>query len=310
MEYGQESDRLYTKYSGGLKLIFNDGKTLSGSTSFYIKYEKNLPGCTEVVHREEEDGKILDGIIFYKYNDTTIGILDIGVISNELIVTKDNVFDDEGNPVPMENLNYVKNTINTLTCDMNQISISYTLDNNLLNDIKIGILGVSTQGKKFISYKIVDNCIEPAYFIVQAPKNRSWICYRLAYTYSYPGPTYGSSRRLNGCTCRILYFPESSLNGYFGEYDASTSSYKYTINIDKTKTYYTLLLPDIFWDFDSIIFKDSSDNTISYSGYNFISGTTSSTPIDIYNEGDGMFYRCWTLPQASSISKIIVSYHT
>ena len=298
MEYGEECDRLYLQYSGSLKLLLLDNIENTQYANMYIKYERNLPGCKEeIVTRDDSDG-ITYGVAFYKYQGKTLGISEIIAISNKLVVNTDET-DSSGNPIPMTGLNYCIPSINNINIDFSKLNISYTISQNTTNDIKVGILGINSSSKKFISYKIYNNCIESSYFIVQAPRNRSWICYRSCYNTTYYGMYYSLRTMPDNTTCGYLSRKGSELTGKFGNYDSSSNQYVYEFNItDKTKPFH-FMIPKYFTNWTSIEFKNSSDNIITYDG---------NDPFDFFNELDGLYYKVYSIKTSSSITKIIIKY--
>lgn len=299
MEYGEECDRLYMQNSGGFKLLLLDNTDNTQYANMYIKYEKYLPGCKEEVLTRNEDGKTIYGVAFYKYQNKLLGISEVISISNQLIVNTDEV-DASGNPIHMNGLNYCQPTINNVNIDFSKLQIVYNLSHNTLNDIKVGVLGINSVNHKFISYKISNNCIEPSYFIVQAPKNRSWICYRSCYNSNY-GVYYDTRVMPNNSTCGYLNREGSSLNGVFGNYDSVNNKYVYEINITEKTVNFNFMIPSYFTNWYSIEFMNNYNSAIPYDGYE---------PFDFFNELDGLYYKIYTFRPSSAIYKIIIKYNS
>ena len=298
MEYGEECDRLYMQYGGGMKLLLTDVQNDNMTANLYIKYERNLAGCYEEVGQTTQDGKDVNYIIFYKYSGKQIGIAEVISIVNELNVTTDEV-DGSGNPIPMTGLNYCIANINNVSIDFSQISINFLLSENNTNDVKVGMIGINSINKKFISYKIVNNCIEPSYFLLQTPNKRSWICYRTCYNTNF-GVYYNNRTMPNDTIVGFLNREGSGLNGYYGTYDNINNQYVYEINISKNDPF-NFMIPKMFTDWASIEWKDNNGNTIRY--------FDGLTPFDFFNDLDGLYYKIYSFPINSRIHKIIIRYN-
>jgi len=289
-EYGEECDRLYLQHSGGLKALLVDPEKTTFTNDFYIKYERNLPGCKEEISTEVENGKTKHYVSFYKYDNVNeeVGLTEIMAISNELLVT-----DDVGNPIPV--IKYCKPNIQQATIDFSRICIDYTLAENNTNDLKIGILGVNSSTKKFISSRIYYNCLEPSYYIIQPPKNRSWICYRTCYT-EYSNLYFNNISMPNNINCGYLNREGSGLIGHYGT--LNNGEYAYEISIAKNGNPFHLMIPTYFTDWTSIGWKENNTD-VSYDG---------NQPFDFFNVLDGTYYKIYSLPETSRINKIIIRY--
>lgn len=297
MEYSQECDRMYTEHGGGFKFLLLDGDEDDLYANFYIKYERNLPGCFEkiedlIINNET----ISDCIEFCKYDsDNQLIITEILKINTEMSI----VDNTTGNP--MDNINYCNISINDISVDFSKLSVNYHIDENNTNDIKLGFISTNYISGKFLSANYAnmnDSVITPSYFIVQAPKNRSWICYRKV---NNKGTMWdGYSNIWDDKYCGMLDFPDEELTGYYGTYNDETNSYIYEIDIDRSKMPFILLIPKMFCDYDLIEYFDENDRLIIY---------YDGEPIkDIFNELDGMFYRVISIPPASHTAKIIIEY--
>ena len=309
MEYGEECDRLYCEHSGGFKILLIDSPENELEANFYIKYERNLPGIGEAVGTltNPTTGETINNcVVFYKYNS-----------SNEVIMTEAikldfnlSVINNDGSL--MEGINYCNIIPKKADIEFSRLSIKYEISPNTSNDVKLGMIGITTLGEsdpysgyygKFNSsryYQDNDNYIEPMYFIVQAPKNRSWICYRSGYCDEYVGFGPYRNHQIDGCYCYYVRGEGFGLNGYYGTYNSSTQRYVYEINInpiDNGKVF-SVLLPKIFFNYQSVTYKNGSSNTIAFDG----------EIEDIYNEFDGMIYRVFYLESSSNVRKIILEY--
>lgn len=290
MEYGLECDRLYCQTGGGMKTIFTDGNIdfeNLPSVNFYIKYEKNLPPIKEEVSFEEDDhGTKTYSLTFYKKNELNqIGITDVLSITNNLQVQNIN------------NLHIIIPSITDLSADFSKISIKYNIGPNPENDLQVGIIGVNTANKKFISPLISNGCIEPTYFMVVYPKNRSWICYRISTDIVY-GVAY-NNRKVNGYNAVLINRADEGLTGSFGISQYSNTIYSHNINLDRSHERCFFMLPLQFTDYEEIRFQNSSRRTIDYDGESII---------EIYNELDGMYYRVYTFLQSSEIYSMQIRY--
>ena len=314
MEYSQECDRLYTEHSGSIKFILLDSPSEDLYANFYIKYERALPSAVTRLGNITIDGNVFQGcILFYNYNSNNQLVIQEAVqISGGLQVT--NELDQ-----PVNYMNYCSLTIKDVILEFGRISIKYNINPNNSNSVKIGMIGtispyINSQNNyygKFNSsryYTENDSLVEPSYFIIQAPKNRSWICYRECYEESLPGSynyEYDDNNNYvqhtkNDCPCYFINKEGAALNGYNGT--LNNGHYEYTINIDRNRTPYLFMLPEIFWNYQSIEYFGSNDNVVSYDG-------GPSNPIkNIYNELDGIFYKQFTIVPSSQIFKIKITY--
>lgn len=306
MEYGEECDRMYCEHSGGFKVIFIDSPIEDLYANFYIKYERNLPGIFEQIGtltNKTTGEKHYNCVVFYKYNpDNPDNIMMAEILQldfNLTVVNDDNTL--------MDGINYCTITPKQANIDFSRLSVKYSLSENNSNDIKLGMIGASPfneneldfRHSKFLPdryYTGNGNFIDPMYFIVQVPKNRSWICYRCCYDSASPGPFY-NDRTIDGNICGYIRAKGAGLNGYYGVLNGD--KYVYEINIDRSKMPFIFMLPKMFWDYSSIKYYDSNNNVIRV-----FDGTT----IDVYNELDGMSYRIIVFPPASYTAKIILEY--
>ena len=233
----------------------------------------------------------------------------------------------------MENINYCSIHIKNVLIDFNKLQFTYSIEQNNTNNVKIGFIGTgslftnpsSGNYGKFISsnyYTNNDNFIEPGVFLVQAPQNRSWICYRSIYNSSSFSPgqyihlIYGSNittyssesdiKTKNNCDC--LNINSAALNGYNGTLE--NGNYIYEINIDKNNgNLFLLMLPKMFTDYESLEYLDKNGNIVS--SYMDL-GANEFRVEDIYNELDGLFYKFIVIPVLRSyckINKIKLTYH-
>lgn len=306
MEYSEECDRLYCEHSGGFKILLVDSPTESQKANFYIKYDRNLPGVGEYIGRlrNEATGETYyNCIVFYKYDDGN------NLIMSEVLQMDFNLSVVNDDNTPMEGINYCGILPKRAEVEFSRISIEYNITENTSNDVKIGMIGVSSLNEtttgsgyrysKFLSPRYFDgndNIIEPMYFIVQPPKNRSWICFRTSYEQVSPGPY--SIRTLDGCNCYYIRVPGAGLNGYYGTYNSSTDTYRYEIIVDRSRLPFILMLPKIFWNYSSIKYYDTNNSLRSFDGQS----------LNIFNELDGMYYKIFKLLPTSSIAKIILEY--
>lgn len=307
MEYSEESDRLYCEHSGSFKILLIDSPSESQKANFYIKYERNLPGIGEYIGRltNEVTGETYyNCIVFYKYDGPD------NMIMSEVLQMNFNLSVVNDDNTPMSGINYCNILPKKANIDFSRISIEYNISANTSNDVKLGMVGLSSLNKsttgtgyrysKFLSPRYFDgndNIIQPMYFIVQPPKNRSWICFRICYGQDSPGPY--SIRTLDGCNCYYIRVPGAGLNGYYGTYNNVNDTYKYEIVIDRTKLPFILMIPKIFWNYSSIKYYDTNNNIKSFDGQS----------INIFNELDGMYYKIFKITSRSSIAKIILEYN-
>lgn len=318
MEYGGECDRLYTEHSGSLKFILLDSlPDRSLKANFYIKYERSLPAAIESIgNLQDSNNNIYEGCVaFFRYNDQNNLILTEAIQMIFGLVVNEEELDQNNNPIPMDNINYVSIHPLGINTDFSKISITYTVDPNTSNDVKIGLIGTKSLGDrigvnnyygKFLSYRYVqsnDSFVEPSYFLIQPPKNRSWICYRTYYGVNKVGipviyPLYPySTKQKDNHDCVNIRYEGAGLNGYYGELINNT--YVYTINIqDKSKTF-VFALPKIFTNYENIKYFDNNDNEV----LNF-----DGQEKTIYNELDGITYDTYFLNPSSSIYKIKLEY--
>ena len=321
MEYGGECDRLYMEHGGGLKVILLDSPTKNMTLNFYIKYERSLPAAREFfgsLVSQTDNQQINNCVMFLKQNGE---ISEVIQMIFGLVVTKEDK-DENDNYVPMENINYCNITPTDISCSFSQISVFYNIEANLSNEPKISLIGTKTiSGNiksndyvgKFVSYRYAidnDSYVEPGYFIVQAPKNRSWICYRTCYGHMYYGAVivnfinmqykFKKDKQNNNCKCTNIRWEGAGMNGYYGT--LINNKYVYIINIDRSQVPFILYLPEIFWDYNSITYLGANDNIIQiYDG----------RPIEnIYNELDGLFYKVIIIDQNSTIHKIKLEYNS
>lgn len=321
MEYAGECDRLYMEHGGGLKVILLDSPTENMTLNFYIKYERSLPAAREI------SGSLVSQIDNQEINNCVMFLKQNGEISEViqmifgLVVTKEDK-DENDNYVPMENINYCNINPTTISCSFSQISVFYNIEANLSNEPKISLIGTRTiSGNiksndyvgKFVSYNYAidnDSYVEPGYFIVQAPKNRSWICYRTCYGHMYYGAVivnfinmqykFKKDKQNNNCKCTNIRWEGAGMNGYYGT--LTNNKYVYTINIDRSQVPFILYLPEIFWNYNSITYLGANDNIIQ---------TYDGRPIEnIYNELDGLFYKVIIIDQNSTIHKIKLEYNS
>lgn len=297
MEYGQECDRMYTEHGGGFKFLLLDGDSKDLDANFYLKYERNLAGCFEKIEDLNTNNGIIPNCIkFYKYDS-----------NNELIVTEILRINSEieildnttGNPI--NTIDYCNISINDISIDFSKLIANYHITENNTNDIKVGFISTECVSMKFLSANYLnmnDSVITQSYFVVQAPKNRSWICYRKV---NDGGMMWdGYTNIWDDQYCGYLNFPNEGLTGHYGTYNSETNSYIYEIDIDRDNLPFIMLIPKMFCDYDSIEFFKENGQLITYFDGEPI--------IDIYNELDGMFYRKIVIPPASYSAKIIIEY--
>jgi len=321
MEWSEECDRLYTSHGGSTKFILLDSPTEEQYIELFIKYERTLPGFEQITDLSNNDtGEIYRGcIVFYKYNNNIPQMIQVVQLVGGLNIIDSNTLQ------PMENVNYCSINVRNATIDFNKLKITYLINPNTSNDIKISFIGTNSlftnpgNGNygKFISQRYFNNnnnYIEPGVFLIQVPKNRSWICYRILYNssanpgqYVYLIPqsnisthTYEYSIKYKN-NCKCCYINKSSLNGYNGSLE--NNKYVYEINIDRNsdKNYFTLMIPSIFNDYESLQYLDNNDNVVSS---NMDLGANEFSEREIYNELDGMFYKAISIPIIRTYCKI------
>ena len=321
MEYGAESDRLYTSHGGGLKFVLLDSPIEDQTIELFIKYERTLPGIEHITDLKNNDtGEIYPAcIVFYKYNNNVLQMLQIVQLVAGLNVRDNNTLE------PMENINYCSLQVKNVLIDFNRLKFTYSIDPNTSNDIKVSFIGTNSlftnpsSGNygKFISrryYENNDNYLEPGFFLVQAPKNRSWVCFRTKYgSTDSPGTYYYIISRSDIQSLRNIYeikhkdnykccyINKSPLNGYYGNLE--NNKYVYEINIDRNldQNYFTIMIPDIFTDYESLEYIDNNGNIVS--GYMDL-GANEFVEENIYNELDGMFYKQISLPIIRTYCKV------
>lgn len=329
MEYGSECDRLYTNHSGGIKFILLDSPSEDQTADLFIKYERSLP-CFEYITdlRDNNTGQIYPACIaFYKYINNSPSIFQIVQLVGGLTVV------DSNTQQPMQNIDYCNITVKNAVIDFNKLTFTYSVTPNTSNNVKINYIGTQSLQTnpnndfygKFISrryYQENDNFIEPGFFIIQAPQNRSWICYRTCRRNNYiPGGVVDVTYRYvqdnnsgyewdykykDGCQCFKVKAP---LNGYNG--NLINNKYIYEIDVDRNddRNFFLLVLPSIFCDYESVEYYDQNGikltRPIDLGQYDF--GVE-----DIYNEFDGMFYKLFMIPiglQNCKIYKIKLTYN-
>ena len=324
MEYSQECDRLYTSHSGGLKFVLLDSPTENQTIELFIKYERTLPGFEKITDLQNtQTGETYPAcLVFFRYNSTNNTPQMIQVVQ---LVAGLNVL-DSNTLQPMNNINYCSINIKNINIDFNQLKFIYTIDPNTTNDIKIGFIGTSSlftnpnNGNygKFISqryYENNDSFIEPGVFLIQAPKNRSWICYRTCYNSGFsPGILFSEVTKSNltnhsyeyttkykdGHKC--YYLNRASLNGYNGTLE--NNKYIYEVNIDRNseKNVFILMIPTMFTDYESLQYLDNNNNVVS--SYMDLGANEFNDTEIVYNELDGMFYKTIVIPIIRSYCKI------
>ena len=324
VEYGEECDRLYTSHSGGLKFVLLDSPTENQTIELFIKYERTLPGFEMITDLQNtQTGEIYPAcLVFFRYNSTNNTPQMTQVVQ---LVAGLNVL-DSNTLQPMNNINYCSINIKNINIDFNQLKFTYTIDPNTTNDIKISFIGTSSlftnpnNGNygKFISqryYENNDNFIEPGIFLIQAPQNRSWICYRTCYNSGFsPGITVSEVTKSNltnhsyeyttkykdGHKC--YYLNRASLNGYNGTLE--NNKYIYEVNIDRNsgKNVFILMIPTMFTDYESLQYLDNNNNVVS--SYMDLGANEFNDTEIVYNELDGMFYKTIVIPIIRSYCKI------
>jgi len=322
MEYSEECDRLYTAHSGGLKFVLLDSPSESQIIELFIKYERTLPGYELITDlKNNNTGETYPACLtFWKYNTNNV----LQMYQVVQLVGGLNII-DSNTLQPMNNINYCSIEVTQAQIDFNKLKFTYNINPNTTNDIKISFIGTTSlftnpnSGNygKFISqryYDSNDNYVEPGIFLIQAPKNRSWICYRFLYhTTSSPGEYVYSIPRSKLTTlsneysirykdnCKCCRINMSALNGYYGNLE--NNKYIYEIDIDRNlnKNYFTLMIPSIFTDYESLEYLDNNDNVVS--GYMDL-GANEFNEENIYNEFDGMFYKQISFPIFRNYCKV------
>ena len=305
-EYSGECDRLYVEHGGSTGFILLNSGGINLNVNFYIKYERDLPSVKEYVGTgmKSTTGERIDNcVMFFKYNALNKLILYQSIRINFNLET----IEDLGE------INYSDITPKDINIDFAQLSIKYDITNNTQNNPKYGAIGILSLDNilpeymyygKFVSenyYINNDKYVQPTYYIIQSPQNRSWICYRSCYSsngyYSY---TYGVREMYDEYLCCYINRENCGLTGMNGIYDNNNSQYIYEINIDKSKNYYCFMLPEGYLDYDSITFLNENNNEMTLND-NYID--------DVYNELDGIIYKVFNIRKSSSINKIIIRYN-
>lgn len=327
MEYSEECDRMYTAHGGGIKFVLLDSPSEDQIVELFIKYERTLPGFEAItdLQNTETGEKYPACLVFYKYNKTTNipQMIQVVQLAAGLNVRDSNTLQ------PMNNINYCSLNIKTVNINFNRLKFTYSISPNTTNDIKVSFIGTNSlftnpnNGNygKFISQRYYlnnDNYIEPGVFLVQAPKNRSWICYRTYYSSGFSPGTYVNIVTKSNLTnhsyeysnkykndgekdCLCFYLNKSSLNGYNGTLE--NNKYVHEINIDRNsdKNVFCLMIPKMFCNYTSLEYLDNNDNVLS----NYLDlGANEFEVKDIYNELDGMFYKFIAIPIVRSYCKI------
>ena len=321
MEYSAESDHLYTSHGGGLKFVLLDSPIEDQTIELFIKYERTLPGIEQITDLKNNDtGEIYPAcIVFYKYNNNVLQMLQIVQLVAGLNVRDNNTLE------PMKNINYCSLHVKNALIDFNRLKFTYSIDPNTSNDIKVSFIGTNSlftnpslgNYGKFISgryYENNDNYLEPGFFLIQAPKNRSWICLRTKYgSTNSPGTYYYNVSQSDiqsliyvyeikhKDNCKCCYLNKSPLDGYYGNLE--NNKYVYEINIDRNldENYFTIMIPYIFTDYESLEYIDNNGNIVS--GYMDL-GANEFVEENIYNELDGMFYKQISLPIIRTYCKV------
>ena len=321
MEYSQECDRLYTRHSGGLKIILIDSPSDDQIMELFIKYGRSLPGFEVITDiRNNDTNEVYHGcIVFYKYVNNIPTMYQIVQIIGGINVI------DSNTQLPMQNIEYCGITVKSVNINFNRIKFTYSITPNNTNDIKVGYIGTSSlfinpekqNYGKFISkgyYLNNDNFIEPGCFFIQAPKNRSWICFRNYYSdssmlssnvqeiYGYNQSTnrYNFSiKQKNGCKCYNVIM--AALSGIKGVLENDKYIYTIDINRNNDHNYYLFMIPLLFNDYESFEYYDNNNtkliNSIDLGSKNF-------EDQNIYNELDGLFYKLITIPIGLSYCKV------
>ena len=289
MEYGQECDRMYCEHSGGMKVMFIDSNESDKTANFYIKYEKNLPGCFETKVIDSSDPTKM-GIGFIKKQGDNLGYVEVLGFTYQLRVTNDTTGEE------VDYLTYITESINNCSCDFSKLHIDYHTTENNTNDIKVGILGITSNAKKFISYRISSNCQEPCYFLIQPPANRSWIFYRATeYKGRIPTYSYGIDVPSGSTYLSEISLPGSGATGMYGILEGSKYKYEIPISITEENNIFIFCLPTIFSNYSSIIV------------YGNETSESLNNPTVYYNDLDGMSYNIWYL--TTETNKIIIEYN-
>ena len=327
MEYSEESDRLYTAHGGGIKFVLLDSPQEDQFVELFIKYERSLPGIEQITDlKDNSTNEVYPAcLVFYKYTNNVLQMFQIVQLVAGLNVKDNNTLE------PMQNINYCSINVKNVVIDFNRLKFTYSIEPNTTNDIKVSFIGTNSlftnPGNgyygKFISrryYENNDNYIEPGVFLVQAPKNRSWICYRTIFS-SGPGTyvyLYSKSdlttltydyeiKQKNNYKC--CYMNKSPLNGYYGNLE--NGKYIYEIDVDRNsdKNYFSIMIPTIFNDYESLEYFDNNDNKLTIQedlGY------PEFRLENVYNELDGMFYKQIVIPiglQYCKIYKVKLTYN-
>lgn len=328
MEYSGECDRLYTAHGGGLKFVLLDSPTENQIIELFIKYERSLP-CVEQITdlRDNNTGDVYPGcLVFWKYNvNNQLQMFQVTQLIGGLNVIDSNTLQ------PMNNINYCSINVNNVEIDFNRLKFTYTIEPNNTNDIKINFIGTnslftnpsSENYGKFISkkyYENNDNYVEPGVFLIQAPNNRSWICYRTNFS-ANPGTYIYLISQSNIQTlsyeyeikqkdnCKCCYMNKSALNGYYGSLE--NGKYVYDIYVSRTDNanYFSIMIPFIFNDYESLEYFDNNNNKLTdQNDFGYPEFRIENT----YNELDGIFYKQIVIPiglQYCKIYKVKLTYN-
>ena len=304
-EYNSECDRAYVQHGGGHKMIivFPSNKQLSAN--FYLKYAKNTPNVKEEVIYDTANDNYL--IYTYKYDESgKLGINDLIGIVKTLNITTDEL-DNAGNPKPMEGVSYIDLSIDSVDVTMNQIRINYHIGDNNTDDLKVGVLGINSATDKFISPLITDDRIEPLYFIIEPPKNRSWIFLRIdkdeEHNVATPPKYYTqpTNRMVGEYHCGYLW---GNMIGFKGIYNENDNTYEYNIDVDSIPMIFSI--PEYYLDYKSIQFFDENDNELKMQGPS--TNWPHSNTWQIYNEYDGICYFSYLIHVQSKTKKIKLVY--
>lgn len=308
MEYDVECDRMYTTNGGSNKVSILDDKFENLTANFYLKYEKNIPPCKEEVEKITEDD--IDKYYIYLYNYSSsnqIGIVDALSVNNKLEDIESRLF-IEGNPI--NKLNLLDINITNVQITTSQLSVKYDIPENTSNDFKVGFINIDSTTDKFISNYIKPYAPESTYFIIQPPKNRSWIYYRLLSTEHDIGNPFGYYYGKYNIDSHEYYrYPLGmsgiGIQGHYGTFNNDNNTYTYEINLDRSNDSIGnyLFLPIEVCDYKSMKFYNSSDEEISWDGNMW-------TPGDyFFNDIDGRKYRFWWFYHTTRIYKIILTYN-
>lgn len=328
MEISAECDRIYTAHGGGLKFVLLDSPSEDQIIELFIKYERSLPCIEQITDlRDNNTGDVYPGcLVFWRYNNNQLQMYQVVQLIAGLTVRNDDLS-------PMNNINYCDIDIKNIIVDFNRLKFTYSIEPNTSNDIKISFIGTQSLftnpslgnygkfiGRKY--YENNDNYIEPGIFLIQVPQNRSWICYRIFYSLSEsPGSSVNLIHKSNNTTfvtvyeakyknnCKCFYLDHSELNGYYGNLE--NNKYIYEIDIDRNsdKNWVSIMIPTIFNNYESFEYFDNNGNKLT--NQNDL-GANNFFDKEIYNELDGIYYKCITIPiglQYCKIYKIKITYN-